>query len=220
LEYKSTSQTARRPSEGAGEEGYALVAVLALMTILAIAALAAVPNIRMQEQREREQESIFRGEQVAEAIKAFIERSPTHQPPTSMDQLLEGIPVGSKKVQVLRASAAHDPLSKSGEWKLVMVNSPAIINFQTAVVLYAGKPVLPARAGSNLARFAPPMQAPGIQGLDGDKQASTSIGIEDTDETATGPFIGVASKSHRESMISYYGIDHHNEWVFTPLFRP
>jgi hypothetical protein len=64
------------------------------------------------------------------------------------------------------------------------------------------------------------MQAPGIQGLDGDKGASTSIGIEDTDETATGPFIGVASKSRRESMISYYGIDHHNEWVFTPLFRP
>jgi hypothetical protein len=121
---------------------------------------------------------------------------------------------------VLRRSAAHDPLSKSGEWKLVMVNSPGIINFQTAVVLYAGKPVLPARAGSNLARYAPPMQAPGIQGLDGDKGAATSIGVEDTDETATGPFIGVASKSHRESMISYYGIDHHNEWVFTPLFRP
>ena len=36
-----------------------------------------------------------------------------------MDQLLEGIPRGTKKLQILRAEAARDPLSSSGEWKLI-----------------------------------------------------------------------------------------------------
>ena len=51
------------------EEGYTLVALLALMTILALFALAAAPGIRQQAQRERENETIFRGEEVADAIR-------------------------------------------------------------------------------------------------------------------------------------------------------
>src|SRR5258706_591991 len=113
-----------------GDEGYALVALLALMSVMALAALAAVPNIRRQEQRERELEAIFRGEEVADAIKAYIVNK--RQAPTSLDQLIEGVNsprTPTKKLQILRRSAIQDPLSKSGEWRLVIVNSPQIINF-------------------------------------------------------------------------------------------
>ena len=110
----SSLSVARRCSEA----GYTLVALLALMTLLALFALAAAPNLRQQALREREKEAIFRGEQVADAIrdyylyKAGIGGGAGEQAlPTSMDQLLEGIPIpgGSKKRQVLRASAARDP---------------------------------------------------------------------------------------------------------------
>ena len=101
-------------------EGYTLVALLALMTVLALFALAAAPSIRQQAQREREIEAIFRGEQVADAIRRLLLLpSQTAEPgngdaalPTSIDQLLEGVPSGTKKVQILRASAARDPLSE------------------------------------------------------------------------------------------------------------
>src|SRR6478672_7702009 len=92
---------ARRRSEG----GYTLVALLALMTVLALFAMAVAPSVQQQSQREREQEAIFRGEQVADAIRQYyIYRSRLvgganpQALPTSVDQLLEGVPIpgGSK----------------------------------------------------------------------------------------------------------------------------
>lgn len=118
------------------EAGYTLVALLALMTLLALFATAAAPSIRQQAQREREKETIFRGEQVAEALRDYyIYRSTTSRLPgeqslpTSIDDLLEGVPVpgGSKKRQILRASAARDSLSTSGEWRLVRPDRKSVV---------------------------------------------------------------------------------------------
>ena len=112
-----------------GEGGYTLVALLALMSILALFAVAAAPSIQQQALRERESEAIFRGEQVADAIRAYY----GHQQrlvgngdaalPTSIDQLVEGLQSGTRKRQILRPSAARDPLSDSGEWRLVRPRS-------------------------------------------------------------------------------------------------
>src|SRR5258705_7576586 len=84
------------------EEGYTLVALLALMTILALFALAAAPAIRQQAQRERENEAIFRGEEVADAIRLYYSYQVRQRNlradaalPTSIDQLLEGVPSGT-----------------------------------------------------------------------------------------------------------------------------
>src|SRR3954451_23780703 len=83
-----------RRSEG----GYTLVALLAMMTVLALLAMAVAPNMQQQAQREREKEAIFRGEQVADAIRAYyryragvLRLAGDQALPTSMDQLLEGI---------------------------------------------------------------------------------------------------------------------------------
>ena len=137
------SLVASRPSKPGYEGGYTLVALLALMTVLAIFAAAAAPNIRRRAQRENEVEAIFRGEQVAQAVRAYY----SHQRgrlgqgeaalPTSMDQLLEGIPSGTKKIQVLRPSAARDPLTVDGEWKMVRPRSADLSSFQQALMLFA-----------------------------------------------------------------------------------
>jgi len=46
-----------------------------------------------------------------------------------------------------------------------------------------------------------------------------SPGGEDASLSSKGPFIGVASRSRRDSIITYYGIERHSDWVFTPFFK-
>src|SRR6185369_17779390 len=119
----------RRDSEG----GYTLVALLLVMSLLALWAVAAAENVRQQGQREREKEAMFRGEQVADAIRSYYRfrgAQGVNSLPTSMDQLLEGIPRGTKKLQILRVEASRDPLSSSGEWKLIGPTSQDIGGFE------------------------------------------------------------------------------------------
>ena len=199
-----------------GEGGYALVALLVVMSLMALLALAAAPQVRQQAQREREKEAIFRGEQVAEAIRSYYRyrgAQGVNSLPTSMDQLLEGIPRGTKKLQILRSEAARDPLSSSGEWRLVGPTSPEIGKFVRSVTVYSGG-VPPAPRLPGLAGVIPQM----TNILDTDS-TDTAPGGEDTSANSSGPFLGVASRSQRNSVMTYYGIGRHDEWIFTPLFR-
>lgn len=213
------------PRSGSSEAGYTLVALLALMTLLALFATAAAPSIRQQAQREREKETIFRGEQVADALRDYyLHRLKTGRGvgdqslPTSIDQLLEGIPVlgGSKKRQILRASAARDSLSTSGEWRLVRPRSQDLIDFQRAVMVYAGN-FLPQPPGqmAQLQQFAAPPLI-NVVGTDSDRPTRSE---GDLSADSSGPFVGVSSRSQNNSVLHYYGIDRHDQWIFTPLFR-
>jgi len=208
------------------EAGYTLVALLAMMTVLALFAMAVAPSAQQQVMREREQEAIFRGEQVADAIRDYYRYRSTQGRgqgdqalPTSMDQLLEGIPIpgGSKNRQILRPSAARDPLTIEGEWRFVLPRTEGLIDFQQAVMFYAGN-VLPPTHDPQIAQlqqFAVPRITNVTNlGLVSSQDSSSSI-----DDDATGPFVGVASRSHRESVLTYYGIERHDQWIFTPLFR-
>ena len=219
---RSTPRVSVRSSRPRCEEGYTLVALLALMTVLALFAAAAAPSIRHQAQREREVEAIFRGEQVAAAIRVYYSyrqgrssgRDPAANLPTSIDQLLEGIPIGTKKVQILRPSAARDPLSDSGEWRLIRPRSSELANFQRSLILFAGN-VQPATNDPQL-KLVEAVMALSVSPTLGIATAGvTSSG----DDGSTGPFIGVASRSRTDSIIHYYGISRETEWIFTPLFR-
>ena len=209
-----------RISRRGHEEGYTLVALLALMTVLAIFAAAAAPSIRQQAQREREVEAIFRGEQVAAAIRLYYSSrvgrygAGDASLPTSIDQLLEGIPRGTNKVQILRPSAARDPLSDSGEWRLIRPRSSELADFQRSLMLFAGN-VRPPTNDPQLKQVEQLMAPPVLPTLGITTTTATSLG----DENSTGPFIGAASRSRTDSIISYYGISRHADWIFTPLFR-
>jgi type II secretory pathway pseudopilin PulG len=196
------------------------------MTLLALFAMAAAPSIRQQAQREREKEAIFRGEEIADAIRSYyLNRVTTRGTlgdqalPSSMDQLLEGVPIpgGSKNRQILRASAARDPLSASGEWRFIHPRSQALIDFERSVMVYSGN-LLPSPKNLQilqLQQFAAP-QIVSVMNIDG---SQTSSGGTDSADDSNGPFVGVASRSKNDAVLYYYGIDHHNEWIFTPLFR-
>ena len=197
-----------------GESGYALVALLATMSLLALFAMAATLNVRQQSQREREKEAIFRGEQVADAIRSYYQykgRQGVNSLPTSMDQLLEGIPKGTKKLQILRVEAAQDPLSKTGEWKLVSPTSQDFAQFVASLTVYAGGvPPRPRMTGIPIPQFTNILNT---------ESSETAPGGDDTSANLDGPFIAVASRSQRNAVINYYGIGRHDAWIFTPLFR-
>ena len=213
-------------ARGRSEGGYTLVALLAMMTVLAMFAMAVAPSVQQQAQRDREQEAIFRGEQVADAIRDYYRyrsgqsRAVGDQAlPTSMDQLLQGIPIpgGSKNRQILRASAARDPLTIEGDWRFILPRTDALIDFQQSVMFYSGNILPPARDPqmAQLQQFAvPQITTVSNLGTLTERRSSSSI-----DDDASGPFVGVASRSKRNSVLAYYGIERHDQWIFTPLFR-
>jgi len=217
---RKTPRVHVRRSRSPYEEGYTLVALLAMMTVLALFAVAAAPSIRHQAQREREVEAIFRGEQVAAAIRLYYSYRQSRYGagdaslPTSIDQLIEGLPSGTRKVQILRPSAARDPLSDSGEWRLIRPRSSELADFQRSVMLFAGN-VRPATNDPQLKQVEQLMAPPVLPTLGIATTGATSLG----EDNSTGPFIGAASRSRTDSIIYYYGLGRHAEWVFTPLFR-
>ena len=208
------------------EAGYTLVALLALMTVLALFAMAAAPSVRQQTMREEEREAIFRGEQVADAISIYYRNrfaqlrvAGDQSLPTNMDQLLEGVPIqgAAKNRQILRVSAAHDPLSPDREWRLIHPRSPALVDFQSSIMIYAGN-VVPTPANpqiNQLQQFAAP-QITSVLNLGTPDQSTSSTSADDD---STGPFVGVATRSTAKSVLTYYGIEQHEKWIFTPLFK-
>ena len=207
-----------RDSRSKHEDGFALVSLLVVMSLMALFAVAAASNVRQQAQREREKEAIFRGEQVADAIRAYYRyrgAGGVNSLPTNMDQLLEGIPRGTKKLQILRAEAARDPLSSSGEWKLIGPTSQDFAGLVRSLTVYSGgAPPTPRNEFRQLATLIPQMTNVLDTG-----STNTASGGEDNSAGSSGPFLGVASRSQRNSVITYFGIDRHDAWIFTPLFR-
>lgn len=212
--------------ERTSEAGYTLVALLALMTILATFAMAIAPSAQQQALREREKEAIFRGEQVADAIRAYYlyRLGVTRQIgdaalPRSMEELLQGIPIpaAAKNRMILRASAARDPLTIEGEWRFIRPRSESLIDFQQSVMFYAvnGLPLPRDQQMLQLQQFAVPPITNLVNLGSANQPRRTSSAADD----GGGPFVGVASRSRRSSVLTYYGIEQHDQWIFTPLFR-
>ncbi len=212
-------------SQRHSERGYTLVALLALMSVVALFAMAVAPRVSQQAQREREKEAIFRGEQVADAIRQYyIFRPPGRPPgdqalPSSMEDLLKGIPVvgGAKNRQILRPSAARDPLTLEGEWRFIGPRTQGLVEFQQSILFYTGSFIPPPR-DSQIAHLqglaVPPITSAIKIGEKPESSSSSSI-----DDVSSGPFVGVASRSRKDSVLTYYGIERHDQWIFTPLFR-
>lgn len=222
----SADLSAKRRAKGRSEGGYTLVALLALMSVVALFAMAVAPRVQQQAQREREKEAIFRGEQIADAIRQYyiytsqVKRLPGEQAlPSSMEDLLDGLPKpgGSKSLQILRASAARDPLTLDGEWRFVRPRSQALTEFQQSIMFYTGNFIPQPRDGQlvQLQQLA----VPPIASVTNFGTRPTQNNSSTADDVSSGPFIGVASRSKNDSVITYYGIERHDQWIFTPLFR-
>jgi type II secretory pathway pseudopilin PulG len=200
------------------EQGMSMLAILAVMTIFAMSLLAVAPSVYIEVQREKELESIRRGEEIADAIKQYVLYYQGTKLPNSMDDLLEGLPNGTKKRMILRPSAATDPLSEDGKWRLIKPDSQAFISFGKRVQVY-NNGLLPSspQPTQYFDKYALPLVNIINTKSESDTQEADETEIDTVTENT--PFIGVASQSKSKSIIAYYGIENHSKWIFTPLFR-
>ncbi len=198
-----------------------------MMTVLALFAMAVAPSMQQQAQREREQEAIFRGEQVADAIRDYYRYRAQY---LSRRMVIKHcrlrwtncwreyrFQVAQRTVKFFVASAARDPLTIEGEWRFILPRSEALIDFQQSIMFYTGNVFPPPRDPqmAQLQQFAVPQLVSVINlGTRPDAQHAPQ-----SDDDASGPFVGVASRSQRDSVLTYYGIERHDQWIFTPLFR-
>lgn len=210
---------AKAATNNDSERGMTLLAVMAMMAVFAIALLAVAPSIQQEVQRQKELEAIARGEEVAEAIRQYVEYYRGARLPNSMDDLLDGLPRGTQKRQILRASAAIDPLSEDGKWRLIKADIQTLGPFAKKVQSYNGG-VLPPNTSATFDRYAVVI----VNSINTGTDAADTDDLDDESEiddmtTDNQPFIGVASQLKGPSVIAYYGIENTSKWIFTPLFR-
>src|SRR5689334_1067237 len=77
-----------REKLGKSEHGYAMAALLVAIAVMAIVMTAAMPVWKHQATREKEEELVFRGEQIAHSIGMFQRRYASAYPP-SLDVLVQ-----------------------------------------------------------------------------------------------------------------------------------
>lgn len=207
----------------ASESGYTIVTLLAMMTLFALAMMAVAPSIQQEVQRQKELEAIRRGEEIAQAIEQYVNHYQGAKLPNSIDDLLEGLPAqGSKKRQILRASAAVDPLSEDGKWRLIGVESKSMQQFARRVQNY-NNGALP--SSETVHQAIVNKVGMFITNINTESEEDSTEAADETDAddgevvTENTPFVGVVSQSKSRSVIAYYGIENHSKWVFTPLFR-
>jgi type II secretory pathway pseudopilin PulG len=86
-----------------------MAALMAMAAVMVIGLAAAAPSWRYVMRNDREQELLFRGGQIADAIQRYQKRNNGALPP-SMEVLVKG--------RFLR-KAYKDPMTKKGEWRFI-----------------------------------------------------------------------------------------------------
>jgi general secretion pathway protein G len=106
------------------EAGLTLVELIVTVAILGVLASAAVPIAKFQVQRERERELRYDLWQMRDAIDhykdaadkgAFMTKVDSMNYPPTLEELVNGVDVQSKKVKFLRRIPV-DPMTGSAEW--------------------------------------------------------------------------------------------------------
>ena len=175
-----------------GQHGYAMAALLVGMSIMAIMMTVAMPTWRQINQREKEAELVFRGEQYARAIGLYQRKMGPGTLPPTLDVLVEQRFVRKK---------FKDPITNDDFLPLAQTaNAPSQAGGQGGAA-YPGRG---AQSGSG---------ATGAQRGGGTGTATTSGGTG-TPGAAFGGISGVTSKSKEASIRVYNGRTHYNEWEF------
>lgn len=170
------------------EAGFSLVGALAGITIMLALMGMAMPTWRYVMQDDREEELIFRGTQIADAI-ARCQRE-TKSLPVSLDFLV--------KKKLLR-KAYVDPMTKHGRWRYIhpgeVIPPPLPLG---------GLPGGPVKETSG--------QNEGRGGRESVMREATGPGASGL---SIGPILGVASTSKQKSLRLFNGRSRYDQWIFT-----
>lgn len=191
------------PTQGQGprndkEAGYTLVALMATVTIMLIAMAAAVPSWEYVMKDDREQELIFRGGEIADAIQRFQQRNGNALPP-NLEVLVKG--------KFLRREY-DDPMTKDGKWRFIR---------QGESIGPIRPPGTPGAPGSPPG--SPTSPTSGRQTLQSPTSSSSTSQRTSSFSSPTGTvggIQGVASTSQEEGLRIFNGRTKYSEWIFMP----
>jgi type II secretory pathway pseudopilin PulG len=191
------------------ESGFTLAGVIVIMTIMMIVVAYTVPRMWSTVlKRERERQTIYAMQQYAKAIVEFREKNKTY--PTSPQQLKD-----ARSPRMIRGVKGEytDPLTGEIDW-LVIPQAAA-----------ASLPAHSTTNGTNGPRgVVPPPPPPPPFGSSTDTSSTSTnpnappglpgIPIKDY---AGGPFVGVRPAAHGKSLMTLFGADTYESWVYTTI---
>lgn len=215
------------------ESGYSLLMVVFMVATVLILASAVVPNLLTQGRREREAETIWRGEQYVRAIGLYYRKFGRY--PTKVDDLTKQ----TNGVRFLR-QAYTDPTNKEdGSWRFIYVgpNGQLIGSLRQTSLLQnvLSTPSLPIASLTGAGGPSNPGVSPGMGtnpgGAQGGAPGATGPGGQQTGSGMApnplqaqpqplggavigGNIIGVGSKIKQSSLRIYEGGDTYEQWEF------
>jgi type II secretory pathway pseudopilin PulG len=223
----------KRPAE----EGFMMLAVIFALALLTIALTVAAPAIKKSIQRDRELETMHRGEQYVRAIRLYYRKFGTY--PASIDAL-----VGTNGIRFIRQRYL-DPTTGQDDWKPILLGqnkTPLAVGFFGQPLGITGLP-LPGNvsgAGSGLGSPAPIASGAGSNlngnslfnsasnnSSDAGATGSTGSGSDSNSSAPSsnigtlfggGPIMGVSPASPKQSLLVYKKMDHYIDWEF--LYSP
>ena len=178
------------------EAGYSMVALMASVAIMLILLGAATPGWRYLSKNDKEEELIFRGGQIADAVQRY-QRKNGNALPASLDVLVKG--------KFLR-KAYTDPMMPDGKWRFLRPGEAVVPGAPPGG---AGRPGQPGQPG-------PPGQPGGSGATPGPGPTPTPPGGRSTDNPLGSTIQGVASRSTDRGLRIFNGRERYNEWLFIP----
>lgn len=232
---RTASPRARRQ-----EAGYALLVVLFFAAVMILAASVAMPRLLTQGRREKEEETIWRGEQYVRGIRLYYRKMGRF--PKSLDDLTKA----QNNVRFIRKPYKDMMNRDDGSWRMIYVGPGGqLIGSVTRQMIGAvplnAQNIPPARGTqtSNPGPQAPPRAVPeappnplDVNASPDDQALAGQQGVPVTPQPPVAPnkalegastaggqvfggsLIGIGSKVNRSSFKFYKGYAKYNEWEF------
>jgi hypothetical protein len=220
------SRRSGRASGRARESGYAYLLALFLAMALIISSQALMENLATRGRREREMDTIWRGEQCVRAIRLYYHK--TGHYPQTFDDLESGL----AELHFLRAEAEKNPMNKvDGSWRFIYINSAGQIIGSVKYATLQQMAILDLNHGKIPKVLPGAVSAAGLAAQSsqgGSQQSNSSSGLGQPENPfanlkPTGPvdgpvigayLTGVAGKTDAKSLIVYKGGKKYIDWEF------
>lgn len=176
-----------------GKRGHILLIALVLATVSSIMLGMVIQPIRNRHQRLKEQETIYRGEHLAEGIRRFYFKY--RRFPYDLDELVESDPRLVRKLYT-------DPMNPDGEWV------PVYLNKIDAAVARGMLRSLQGLVDNQTGERDQQNDGPGLQDEGG------------VFDIKTQQITGIHSASEETGLTEYHGSRIYSDWLFTALPQP
>jgi type II secretory pathway pseudopilin PulG len=194
------------------QSGFTLAGVIVIMTIMMIVVAYTVPRMwSTVMKRERERQTIYVMQQYAKAIAEFQKKNQTY--PTSPQQLKD-----ARQPRMIRGVKGEfaDPLTGEVDWLVIPQAAQASLPLHTTTTGPNGP------AGAPPPPPPPPLNSTGGTGGTTDTSGTNPNGTPalpgiPIKDYAGGPFIGVRPPAHGKSLMTLFGADTYETWIYTTL---